>query len=476
MHDNFSKVFLALGLMLCGAFALSLAVVRPAYLSSYTYLGALAFLEVLTIVLWKFEKRFFPFLMLVFLLAGMSLPFRSVWTTARWIVLAVGAIGGCVMYLKGRHHSFGVFHLLAFFCVVAGLVSAMVSLYPRVALLKLLSLFLLFVYAATGARAAVIGREAQFFKGLLLGCELLVYFSAGCYFILHLEIYGNPNSLGLLMGVVAAPVLLWGVFISQGTRLGMRRSFALVLCLLLLLSSYARSAIVAAGVSCLLLCLVLRQYRLLIKGLGVAVLAAVAVAALVPVMPFRRGPSESFVSSFLYKGDPHGGIMGSRATPWEKTSSVIRSHPWFGGGFGTSATASDLKAGSLESTSADSREHGSSYLTIVEWVGLCGVLPFFAILGMIIVDLGHVAAWVRRTGSPFSPVVPLATVLLAGLIHAAFEDWLFAVGYYMSVFFWAAAFVLADILRSPTQLPERSESAYSSNAWAGGYGIATSGQ
>jgi hypothetical protein len=35
-------------------------------------------------------------------------------------------------------------------------------------------------------------------------------------------------------------------------------------------------------------------------------------------------------------------------------------------------------------------------------------------------------------------------VIFAGLIHAAFEDWLFAPGYYLCVFFWSVAFVLID--------------------------------
>ena len=39
-------------------------------------------------------------------------------------------------------------------------------------------------------------------------------------------------------------------------------------------------------------------------------------------------------------------------------------------------------------------------------------------------------------------------VLAAGLIHAGFEDWLFAVGYYLSVFFWVLAFAFLDMLPS----------------------------
>ena len=55
----------------------------------------------------------------------------------------------------------------------------------------------------------------------------------------------------------------------------------------------------------------------------------------------------------------------------------------------------------------------------------------------------------RRSGNIFAPAVPAAAILVAGLIDAGFEDWLFAVGYYLSVFLWVMAFILVDLLRSP---------------------------
>jgi hypothetical protein len=41
------------------------------------------------------------------------------------------------------------------------------------------------------------------------------------------------------------------------------------------------------------------------------------------------------------------------------------------------------------------------------------------------------------------------------MIHAAFEDWLFAPGYYLCVFFWSMAFVFVDQLPSPAQSDSR---------------------
>jgi len=478
MSDFWSRIALPLALALFCLYALYDVISSPGSLNGWGYLAAAIFLEMLVVVVWDYRRRFFPFLIAVFLLAGMDLPLEGVATTARWVVLAVGAMAGIVIYLRDRGHFFAPFHLVAFFCVVAALVSAMVSSLPRVALLKAGSLLLVFLYGACGARLAVHGREARFFLGLLLGCEFMAYFGAVCYFILHRSVFGNTNSLGAIMGIVVLPVLLWGVLISEAVPASVkrRRTFALVLSILLLLTSYARASIVGATVASLLLCLGVRRYRLLVKGAGIALVGAMLVAALVPV---KKEESKSFIAAFLYKGHEDVGIMGSRKTPWEKTVAVIQRHPWFGAGFGTSATSVDPnKVGTFATTAASSREHGNSYLAILDWVGIMGVIPFAALIGMTAFNVGRVIVWLRRTGSPFSPAVPLAAVLVAGLIHATFEDWLFAVGYYICVFFWPMAFMLADVLRSQAAKPVPSrypESRYPSRPWAGSYGVATPG-
>ena len=89
------------------------------------------------------------------------------------------------------------------FAVLSALASAAVSQFPQVALLKALSLLLLFLYASTGARLAVTGREHQFFTGLLLGCEIFVGVLAGFYAI-GIQMMGNPNSLGAVTGIVGS--------------------------------------------------------------------------------------------------------------------------------------------------------------------------------------------------------------------------------------------------------------------------------
>jgi len=445
MSDRWSRFFLPVTIAISCLFAVYAAVFRPAYFSSSDVLATLLFVQALILAIWNYRARFFPLLLAVFLWAGMVLPMNGAWTSGRWLVLAVGALAGLVVYVRDQRCSFSTFHLLAFFCVVAALVSAAVSAYPHVAFLKATSLLLLFLYVSTGVRLAVIGREASFFSKLLLGCELLVYVTAISYFIVHSEIFDNPNSLGAVMGVAAAPILLWGVLASERGPTRRRRTFAFALALLLLFSSYARAGIAAAVVSCILLCVAVRRYGLLLKGLGVALFLAAFVAA---VVPLHEQPSDSLTSVFVYKGHREEGILASRRSAWDETVSTIEVHPWLGSGFGTSPTSSEVvqPAGSFKSLREATREHGNSYLAITEWVGFVGDIPFLALVFLIAVNVGRALAQTRRTGNVFSPSIPLAGVLAAGLVHAAFEDWLFAPGYYVCVFFWALAFIMVDIL------------------------------
>jgi O-antigen ligase len=458
MNDRSFKFSFALVITFTCMFLLYVALSNPGYLADVRMLGGLIFLELLAAILWNYRQRFFLALILAFLWAGTSVPLQGLWASGRWVVLAAGAIGGIVIYLREPRHHFGLFHLMAFGCVLTAIVSALVSTYPQVAVLKAASLFLLFLYGATGARLAVMGREAKFFSGLLLGCELLVYLTGFAYFVLRLELFGNRNSLGVVMGVVAWPILLWGLFESGELSVRRRRTFALVLCLVLLLGSYARAAIAAASVSSALLCFGLRRYRLLFKGAAVALLAAILVAAFVPIENATERGDSSLISHFIYKGQPESGIWGSRTPVWDRTISSLREHPWFGTGFGTSSIDYDKTEvpGSFASAANFSREHGNSYLAITEWVGLLGIVPFLMLLLVIGVYIRRVVTWMRRGGNPVSPAVPLAAFVAGALVHAGFEDWLFAVGYHTCVLFWALAFMLPDLL--PAAAPQHAYS------------------
>jgi hypothetical protein len=77
----------------------------------------------------------------------------------------------------------------------------------------------------------------------------------------------------------------------------------------------------------------------------------------------------------------------------------------------------------------------------------------------------------RRTGDACSPAVPIAAIMAAGLLHAAFEDWLFAAGYYLCVFFWSLAFVFIDVVPKTVPGLAVSTAPQPSSRWANSVGV-----
>ncbi|HEY6337915.1 MAG TPA: O-antigen ligase family protein [Candidatus Sulfotelmatobacter sp.] len=435
--------FLAIPIvLLCLLYA---AEIRPAYFTNFNYLGGVLLLEIVVVAVWHYEKWFFAILMVSFLWAGSSLPLSSAGSLVRWVFLGVGALVGLVKWSKverGRH--FSAIHLVALLCVLSAAVSSMVSNRIEISLLKSLSLFLLFLYCSCGARVAVAGRAAIFFRGFLLACEIVSYVSALCY-LSGFEVYGNPNSLGAVMGVVIVPVLLWGVLIAEDRNVRQRRTIALCLASYLLLFSFCRAGILASVLASTVLCFVLRRQQLFLKGAFILVFLLTVIAV---VQPARFDALVSaFTADLIYKGKPEEqGVFGSRKSPWKDTADVIRESPWFGSGFGTDmvfgSTTWDSNYRTLEDAN---REHGNSYLALLQYVGLAGVVPFAVLLFLVVALIIRACHGIRRTADPRNYALPLVLICIGGLAHAFFEDWLFAVGYFLTVFFWSSVFLLNDL-------------------------------
>ena len=421
---------------------------RPGYFANSTYLGAIIAIELVLACLWRFETVFFPMTMWCFLSAATVLPFAEESLTVRWLFLAVGALAGSFIWMRSnRVHHFGVFHLVALFAVLAALASASASGTPLTASLKAGSLFLLFLYASTGGRVALAGREVSFVRGLVLACEILVFITVILTFAGH-DPFGNPNNLGAFVGIIASPMLLWAALVAESRSERQRHYTALALCVVLLYVSVCRAAIVADAVVTIALTMGLRRPRLLLKT---AFVAAFFLEALAVANPSHMGEFvDSLSGRFVFKveGRPHQGILGSRDTPWDDTIAAVKQHPWFGTGFGTSDLGSEgsgIQGSSIYTVEGSNREHGSSYLAMAEYMGLLGILPFLFLLFLVLRAAGRAYTWMRRSGSASHYAVPFAMVSLAGLIHAAFEDWLFAPGSYICLFFWVLAFLLVDL-------------------------------
>jgi len=440
------------GIVLGLSLALYLLYFHLQFFGSVSFLGGILLLELIIAALWKYRERFFVLLIISFLWAGMNVPLQSAGTAGRWVVLSAGAVVGFIIWTKTPDTHFRSIHLIAFFCVCAALVSATVSSFIEMASLKALSLCILFLYCAAGARVAVLGREGRFFGGVLLGCEIAVYGTAVSSLALSRSIWGNPNSLGAAMGC-AFPILLWGWLTSDAGLVKGRRLVALLLCVYLVHFSMARAAMLSMMVVAVVFCICLHQYKLLVK-IAALVLVVIAVSGMLAPDALNQ-QLRDLKDAFLYKGHKDEGLLGSRRSPWEKSIASIKEHPLFGTGYGTSPTGEHpgMGPGKFSSSAEEEREHGSSYITIAEWVGLLGVMPFVALLFVTVSNVWKVCAWMSRTADPTHYSIPMAMVVLGGLTHAAFEDSLFAVGSYLSLWFWVFAFVLADTVPDPVEVP-----------------------
>jgi len=442
-----SEFFGLLAILFTAVLLFGLAEQRPAYFANVSFLGALLLLEVLVVAVWYYERWFFLGMMLIFLWAGTDLPLAGSGNAVRWVFLAVGALVGIVKWSKRnlRQH-FTAIDLVALLSVMSAAVSSLVSSRVEMSLLKSASLLLIFLYGSYGAKVAVVGRESKFFPGLLTTCEVISYLAAISYAVLHFELFGNPNALGAVMGVVVVPILLWGFLTSEERHVRLRRGFALCLASYLLYLSVSRAGILACAVAVTVMCVALRRQHLLIKGAFVLIFLLAMVAVVQP----RRFDAlvSAFTEDVIYKGKRETGLLGSRKSPWQETVEVIKRdrNYLFGVGFGTAAGQQGTAEGLVFSSGGGLvREHGNSYLALAEYVGLLGIVPFLVLLGLVSHQIfrGCSGMWRTRDARPY--VVPLVFVCTAGLVHAFFEDWLFAVGFYLTIFFWTSAFVLAEL-------------------------------
>src|SRR5450631_978150 len=126
MNSWKSSLRVAFAGALCVAVVVCMVIARPEYLTNVEYLGGFLFLEVLAAIFWNYRRRFFPALILVFLLAGTDAKLQDVWSVARWLVLGAGALVGMAIYVKDHSVSSSssrLFHWIAFSCVVSAAIS-----------------------------------------------------------------------------------------------------------------------------------------------------------------------------------------------------------------------------------------------------------------------------------------------------------------------------------------------------------------
>jgi O-antigen ligase len=428
-------------------FLLYLSASRP-YLFGESSLLALLALVAAGLIVSQYKTHFWMLMMGIFFWAGSGVPLAAPMNIFRWVVLGSGALMALVYYVEKRNRiPFNHLHLLGLFTVVAASASAIVSVNPLLTLLKALSLAALFLYGSMGARIFWSRSPEVFVRKLLLLAEGLVYFTAICY-LASFEVWGNPNSLGLIMGCICWPTLLWRFITPTARRKSPRLIIALLVCGTLLVFSVSRASLVAAAVTSMFLLVGARRYRMLMIGTSLFMLILLNMYLVTP----ERFQNTS--RTLLYKTGKQGDIMESRQKPWERSIATFQEHPWLGVGFGAADNSSDWRF-TYATQGNLTRERGSSYLTMLETTGLVGAVFIALLIFALVREIWIVFSWLRRTGKVNQPAVVAASIIAAGLVNAVFEDWMFAVGYYMSVFFWLLAFSLRDLMACPAWSEEQ---------------------
>jgi O-antigen ligase len=172
----------------------------------------------------------------------------------------------------------------------------------------------------------------------------------------------------------------------------------------------------------------------------------------IAIVALVRPTTVSSLTSFVVYKNGSRDILASRISPWQEAADNIRDHPWFGMGLGTTNANAvpDQDDPAVTMSSGATAEHGSSYLAIVAGVGIVGTIPAAILLLVLVTKVVRVLRSVYSLRSVAHPATMLAIVMISGIIHASFEDWMFAPGSYLCVFFWSLAFVFNDLV---TPLP-----------------------
>jgi O-antigen ligase len=427
------------------AYLFYLAIARPYMFGVRNMTLALA-LVMLGFLAAGFETYFLPCLLAIFLTAGSNLPFFATMQTLRWGVLGVAAVLSIAYYARyGRILHFSPLHLLAALSAAAAFTSALVSYNPNLTLMKSASLAALVLYGSLGTRVIWYRSPERLAVTLARFADVMVYTTAGFHFLFSLELWGNPNSLGLIVGVICWPVCLWRFLLGAQHKERILRGFTLAICVLLVLSSGARAAMLGAAVSSALLLLCARRPRLLAIGTALLCVFFAGVYLLAPERLHEASNKLVYKSAERYQG-----VLISRLDPWKQSVDSIRAHPWLGTGYGVSEDSAEKRGDYLANSST--REHGSSYLKMLEGTGIAGSVPMILLFLGLLYCSGQVLFRLYLTRDLGQLGIPVACIVVGSLTHAAFEDWLVAVGYHMTVLFWLLALCLPDlVLRSGTR-------------------------
>lgn len=399
------------------------------------------------------ERSRFTLLLVYFLLAGVYVEgdwvetFHDPMIQARWGALLLITTVALISVVLGRGklerpNPFFLNFAPFLFCI---LISISYSTNFKITFFKSLSVLLLLasIYSLWNCQRlkleAILNQYAKnliFYSCLIIITNCAAAFFERAYFPrlnYFRGIFANPNTIGLLMGVFCIPVMTYAMISKKSL---IQKIFALILwgvAVTMLWFSFSRAGVLSAVVGSL----VFVSFSFKKRWIVLIFLVTLGFAGLIYEMrpQYFQGFREEWV---LKNRKPQEGVLSSRIEPWTQSLSKAKSQLWAGYGFGMIADYSENWESRFESESM-ARPRGSSFVAIIEEVGLAGLSAFLIIVIYLINPFRVLTLKTKVSKEEFQLILLFYSITIAGFTNALFEDWLLSVGWISTLLFWHTA-------------------------------------
>lgn len=240
------------------------------------------------------------------------------------------------------------------------------------------------------------------------------------------------NALGQFLIFFGLPAALYKLETAATVRQRLLWQATLGLAIVLIFFSGSRTA---AFTMALLLAIAFVRWR---RWQGRLALPAQALVILLGVLAVPHFMGE--LQSFVYKYPGVSSLLESRASYWQDTRESFRVRRWTGSGFGVQEQQAESRLSFA--TTGSFREQGSTYLGLLEEVGVLGAAPFFVLLLVVAYRNG---AMLLRSEDPLRLL--FARTIVAGLLWGLTENYLLYLGNAASILFFNAFFLQERLLQ-----------------------------
>ncbi len=249
----------------------------------------------------------------------------------------------------------------------------------------------------------------------------------------------NPNMLGSLL-TMSLPFLLWNAYRYRAApQLKWAWYALLAVVIVMLVRSYSRSSMMAAGILVCGFCFSFKLSRTAFISMLIAISLSVAAILGTAIL-------NTTYQSYILKGaGSKNGILFSREEVWQESYDAAVLGGRYGLGYGVSAGDFSFHGGLT--TVGYGREKGNTELAIIEETGLVGLGFYFCILLTLFVPL--ILAHRREKFGDNKVALGIVLGALGGFTTMSiFEAWWVSPGSPESVFFWSMAGIGLCIARS----------------------------